>query len=77
MSAKPVWCQPAMSRVSVRSRWPGAGEPAQHASAHLLLHRGEMLCQRCRLGEADLAIFARAKHPIDHTAVESTAPSGW
>jgi hypothetical protein len=31
----------------------GAGEPAQHPSAHLPLHRGEVFqCQRAGLGEA-------------------------
>jgi hypothetical protein len=33
----------------------GAGEPTQHPSAHLLLHRGEVFrCQRGGLGEMDL-----------------------
>ena len=49
----------------------GTGEPAQHPSAHLLLHRGEVFrCQRTGLGEVDLPIFARGEHPIDHAAVE-------
>jgi hypothetical protein len=31
----------------------GAGEPAQHASAHLLLHRGEVFgCQRAGLRDS-------------------------
>jgi hypothetical protein len=33
----------------------GAGEPAQYAPTHLLLHRGEVFrCQRDRLGKVDL-----------------------
>jgi hypothetical protein len=49
----------------------GAGEPAQHPSAHLLLHRGEILrCQRGRLGELDLPVLARNEHRVDHAAVE-------
>ena len=49
----------------------GAGEPAQHASAHLLLHRGEVFrCQRGGLGEVDLPVLADGKHPVDHAAVE-------
>jgi hypothetical protein len=49
----------------------GAGEPAQHPSAHLLLHRGELFgCQRGGLGEVDLPVLAHRKHPVDHAAVE-------
>jgi len=49
----------------------GAGEPAQHASAHLLLHRGEVFwCQRTSLGEMDLSVLADGEHPVDHAAVE-------
>ena len=48
-----------------------AGEPTQHASAHLLLHRGEVFgCWRTGLGEMDLAVLAQRKHPVDHAAVE-------
>jgi hypothetical protein len=48
-----------------------AGEPAQHPSAHLLLHRGEVLgCQRGGLGEVDLPVRAHREHPVDHAAVE-------
>ena len=57
----------------------GTGEPAQHPSAHLLLHCGEVFgCQRGGLGEVDLPVFARAEHPIDHAAVEvdMAAPGG-
>jgi len=33
----------------------GTGEPAQHSSAHVLLHGGQILwCERSRLGELDL-----------------------
>ena len=49
----------------------GTGEPAQHPSAHLLLHCGEVFrYQRTGLGEVDLPVFVRAEHPIDHAAVE-------
>ena len=49
----------------------GAGESAQHASAHLLLDRGEVFgCQRIGLGEMDLPVLAHRKHPVDHAAVE-------
>jgi hypothetical protein len=42
----------------------GAGEPTQHALAHLLLHRREIFsAQRCRLGEAELSVLAPGKHP--------------
>jgi len=35
----------------------GTGEPAQHPSAHLLLHCGEVFrCQRTDLGEVDLPL---------------------
>ena len=45
------------------------GEPAQHPSAHLLLHQ-IFQCQRGRLGEMDLPVVARGEHPVDHAAVE-------
>ena len=49
----------------------GAGEPAQHASAHRLLHRGEFFwAQRGGLSEVDLAVLAHRKHPVDHAAVK-------
>jgi hypothetical protein len=49
----------------------GAGEPAQHPSAHLLLRRGEVLrAQRGRLGELDLPVLAGDEYPVDHAAVE-------
>jgi len=51
----------------------GAGEPAQHPSAHLLPHRGEVFrCQRAGLSEMDLARpgLSWRKHPVDHAAVE-------
>jgi hypothetical protein len=48
-----------------------AGEPAQHASAHLLLHRGEVFRAQCGgLSEVDLPVLAQRKHPVDHAAVE-------
>jgi len=35
----------------------GTGDPAQHASAHLLLYCGEVFgCQRTSLGEVDLPL---------------------
>ncbi len=50
---------------------PGAGEPTQHPSAHLLLHRGEVFgCQRAGLGEVDLHVFAGGEHPVDHAAAK-------
>ena len=49
----------------------GAGKPAQHPSAHLLLHRGEVFgCQRAGLGEVDLPVVARGEDSVDHAAVE-------
>jgi len=58
-------------RASSSAQSRGAGEPAQHASAHMLLCRGEVLrCKRCGLGEVDRPLFARGEHPIDHAAVE-------
>jgi len=49
----------------------GAGEPAQHASAHLLLQRRDIgRGERLGLGKADLPVFAHGKHPVDHAAVE-------
>ena len=49
----------------------GAGEPAQHPSAHRLLHRGEVFgCQRRRLCKVHLPVLARGEHPVDHAAVE-------
>jgi hypothetical protein len=60
-----------MSCASAESRVPAAGEPAQYASAHLLLHRGEVFgCQRGGLGEVDLPVLAQRKHPVDRAAVE-------
>jgi len=54
---------------SAQSR--GAGEPAQHVSAHLLLRRAEVFrCQRGGIGEVDLPLFDRGEHPIDHAAVK-------
>jgi hypothetical protein len=48
-----------------------SGEPTQHSSAHLLLHRREIFsARRCRLGEAELSVFAPGKHPIDDAAME-------
>ncbi|MEK6210522.1 MAG: hypothetical protein AABM64_09190 [Pseudomonadota bacterium] len=42
----------------------GAGEPAQHASAHLLLQRRDIgRGERLGLGKADLPVFAHGKHP--------------
>ena len=59
-----------VSRIGVVET-AGAGEPAQHASAPLLLHRGEVFwCQRGRLGKVDLPVLAHRKHPVDHAAVE-------
>jgi hypothetical protein len=62
------------ARHVARNGWverSGAGEPAQHASARLLLHRGDIFrCQRCRLGKVDLPVLARREHPVDHAAVE-------
>jgi hypothetical protein len=49
----------------------GAGHPAQHPSAHLLLHRGEVFrCQRIGLGKVDLPVLAHREHPVDHAAVD-------
>ena len=49
----------------------GAGEPAQHAPAYLLLHRGEVFRAQCSgLSEVDLPVLAHRKHPVDHAAVE-------
>jgi Adenylate and Guanylate cyclase catalytic domain/SAM domain (Sterile alpha motif) len=48
-----------------------AGEPAQHPSAHLLLHRGAVLgCEREGLGELDLSVLALGEHTVDHAAVK-------
>ena len=45
-----------VARIGVIQR-AGTGEPAQHPSAHLLLHRGEVFrCQRTGLGEVDLPL---------------------
>ena len=49
----------------------GAGEPAQHAPTHLLLHRGELFgCWRTGLPELDLLALPDGEHPVDHAAVE-------
>ena len=49
----------------------GAGEPAQHPSAHLLLHRGEVFgCGRLGLSEVGLPVFAGREHPVDPTAIK-------
>ena len=62
-----------VARIGVVER-AGTGEPAQHASAHWLLHRGEVFrCQRIGLGEVGLPALACGEHPIDHAAVEVTA----
>ena len=67
----PPWCQPAMSRASAPARDSQRGEPAQHPSAHLLLHRGEVFRgRRVDLGEMDLPVLVHRKHPVDHAAGE-------
>ena len=59
-----------VSRIGVVET-AGAGEPARHARAPLLLHRGEVFwCQRAGLGEMDLPVLALRKHAVDHTAAE-------
>lgn len=59
-SEKPQpWFQPAMSPASVWLRWP-----AQHPSAHLLLHRGQIFwCRSAGLGKLDLPVLARGDAP--------------
>ncbi len=55
------------------SRWDLAekGDPAQQASTHLLLDRGEIFrCQRTGLGKVDQPILAGGEHPVDRAAVE-------
>jgi hypothetical protein len=49
----------------------GAGKPAQHAGAHLLVHCGAVCgCQRAGLGEVDLPVLVSDEHPVDHTTVK-------
>ena len=67
----PPWSNPRHVQRIGLVEMAGAGEPAQHPPAHLLLHRREIFsAQRCRLGEAQLSVFAPGKHPIDDAAME-------
>jgi hypothetical protein len=47
-----------------------AGEPAQHAAAHLLFDRGNRFWRRCRgLSEQDPTGSERLEHPVEDAAV--------
>jgi len=49
----------------------GTREPAQHPSAALLLHCGEIFWpQRAGLGGLDLPVCTLGEHPVDHAAVK-------